>query len=399
MLRMNSERTPDGTNGENAEPQSVTSDRRSLRLATFNAGLAVGMIDHSAERAPYVVEALRRESLDVLCVQEFWLDEHWKQLVAAVGSSLPNRLRPTASSEPARAPCTEREIAPVASCVEEYCADVDASELALCAVRHCMNLAGGLSSACIGCLSRDPLRGSKEILAECVQTKAISSGPATKAGKRAPSARSAEPSGYFYGGSFGIGLLTRDRMLAADVLRIPSTQHPRAVLYARIDTPVVKDLHLFCTHLTPLLQAVPHAGRGSWRDEQSQQVNAMLAFIEQKTSAGDAVVVLGDLNCGPAVGANIAARLPEHYERFMARGFRNPYLDPKDPECSFCYSNSLSGGSGGGGILIDHILTRGIALHARAERMLDSPLDIAAGGLSVRTAYSDHYGLVLELGR
>ena len=394
---MNSERPTDNTNGENPETPSVTSERRSLRLATFNAGLAVGLIEHAAERTPYVVEALGRDSLDVLCVQEFWLDEHWKQLLGVVGSKLPHRLRPPASGGYGHTPCTEREIAPVAACVERHCAAAGPSELALCAVRHCMNLAGGLSSACRSCLSRDPLRGSKEILAECVQVTPGRAAPGARAAGRS-SRHSAEPSSYFYGGSFGIGLLTKDRIERADVLRMPSTQHPRAVLYARIETPLIEDLHVFCTHLTPVLRSVPYPGRGSWQEEQSQQVNAMLSFIEQKTSAGDAVVVLGDLNCGPGLGAGIAARMPEHYERFIERGFRNRYFESKNPECTFCYSNSLSG-SGSGGILIDHILTRGIALPARAQRTLDTPLVIAGASRRVRTAFSDHYGLVLELGQ
>ena len=392
MLRTNSEHAPEATNGENSETQSGTPERRSLRLATFNAGLAVGIIEHAAERTPYVVQALEQESLDVLCVQEFWLDEHWKKLVDAVSSQLPNRLRPAAASDE-QAHCTEQEIAPVASCVEEHCGAAGPSELALCAVRHCLKLAGGLSTACRSCLSRDPLRGKKEILAECVQTTPIRGGAQGVRDAR----RGVGSSSYFYGGSFGIGLLTRNRMLAADVLRMPSTQHPRAVLYARIETPLVKDLHVFCTHLTPLLRHLAHPGSGSWRDEQSTQVNALLSFIEQKTSTGDAVVVLGDLNCGPGFDASIAPRLPEHYERFMARGFRNPYFESSDPKCTFCYSNALSGGTGSGGIFIDHILTRGIELPARAERVLDAPLLINARGRSQRTAFSDHYGLLLEL--
>jgi endonuclease/exonuclease/phosphatase family metal-dependent hydrolase len=250
----------------------------------------------------------------------------------------------------------------------------------------------------LNCLSRDPLRGAKEILAECVQVTPARRRPATREAKQNQSAAFSEPSSYFYGGSFGIGLLTRDRMQSADVLRMPSTQHPRAVLYARIETPVVPELHVFCTHLTPLLRGVPYTGPGSWQSEQSRQVIAMLSFIEQKAGPNGAVVVLGDLNCGPATGAGVIARLPQHYERFIARGFRNPYVESRQARCTYCYDNPLIG-SGGGGLLIDHILTRRIELRARAQRVLDAPLILDGAGRSVRTAYSDHYGLVLEVGQ
>src|SRR5688500_3002711 len=67
---------------------------RAFRLATFNAGLAVGALEHAAERAPAVVQALAREPLDVLCVQEFWHESHWRDLVEATGNRMSQRLRP-----------------------------------------------------------------------------------------------------------------------------------------------------------------------------------------------------------------------------------------------------------------------------------------------------------------
>src|SRR5262245_27185620 len=108
-------------------------ERHTLRLATFNAGLAVGVLDHAAERAPAVVTALQREPLDVLCVQEFWHEAHWRDLVSGLSGRMSQRLRPPPIGSAVGAPCKRREIARAEACVNANCAGVPSSELAFCA--------------------------------------------------------------------------------------------------------------------------------------------------------------------------------------------------------------------------------------------------------------------------
>jgi hypothetical protein len=60
-----------------------------FRAGTFNAGLAVGVLAHAEARVAPVVQALADEPLDLLCVQEFWLEEHWQKLVSAASGRLP----------------------------------------------------------------------------------------------------------------------------------------------------------------------------------------------------------------------------------------------------------------------------------------------------------------------
>jgi len=370
---------------------------RTFRLATFNAGLAVGALEHAAERAPAVVQALAREPLDVLCVQEFWHESHWRDLVDAMGDRMSQRLRPPAVESHAGPPCKRREIKRAEACVNQLCAGVPNTELAFCAMRRCAKFALDLSSECMGCLSRDPLRGAAEIFAECVEPMNSASGTVKKKSDP-PAGNALEPSGdgasYYYGGSSGIGLLIGPSIVDAGLLRLPSTMHPRAVLYAKLGSP---ELHVFCTHLTPVLRGVPYAGSGSWEAEQSRQIDAMLEFIELKTKNKGRTILLGDLNTGPDLPPSIKGRLPRHYARVMERGFSNAYLAAPEPRCTYCYDNPVSGGSGGGGILIDHVLTRGLDVEVRARRLLDDPLSIVVRGRRVSTAYSDHYGLVLEL--
>jgi endonuclease/exonuclease/phosphatase family metal-dependent hydrolase len=388
--------------GGGAEPkpaaEAVDRDPRALRLATFNAGLAVGVLPHAAERAPAVVAALAREPLDVLCVQEFWHESHWEELVSGLNGRLPQRLRPPPVRSEIGAPCKRREIARAEACVNANCAAVPSSELAFCAMHRCAKFALDLSSECMGCLSRDPLRGAAEIFAECVEaTPETRSRASAKAARPAAANPDAEAASYYYGGSSGIGLLVGPPLLDAGLVRLPSTMHPRAVLYARLAGAAGADLHVFCTHLTPVLRGVAYRGRGSWEAEQSRQIDALLEFVETKTRGGGVAVLLGDLNTGPGVPPRIRARLPEHYARLIGRGFVNPYLEASDPDCTYCYDNPVTGGTGADGILIDHTLTRGLTGRARAIRLLDQAVTILVRGQSVSTAYSDHYGVALEI--
>jgi endonuclease/exonuclease/phosphatase family metal-dependent hydrolase len=196
----------------------------------------------------------------------------------------------------------------------------------------------------------------------------------------------------FFDGSYGIGLLSSRALAEVDRLELEAGHHPRAVLHARIEAGK-QPLHVFCTHLTPILRGIPHPIGSTWQAEQSAQVDALLAWVE--TKAGDEpALVLGDLNTGPGL-ATIQARMPEHYARFVRSGFVNPYLDDA-PRCTFCYDNPVIGGKSGG-LLIDHVLLRGFRGRADVQRFLDGRIEIRASGKRKQTALSDHYGVVAEL--
>jgi endonuclease/exonuclease/phosphatase family metal-dependent hydrolase len=229
------------------------------------------------------------------------------------------------------------------------------------------------------------MRRVAEILDECVDPTLPKPDAETAATAEGP---------RFFDGSYGIGLLSSQRLSDVERLELVAAHHPRAVLHARIGEGAQR-LHLFCTHLTPILRGVPHPAGGSWASEQSEQVDAVLDWVERK--AGDQpAILLGDLNTGPGI-KSIRARIPEHYARFIRAGFINPYLDVP-PSCTFCYDNPLLG-KHPDGLLIDHVLVRGFRGEVRARRFLDGRIELSAGGGRYTTALSDHYGVIAELSR
>jgi len=360
-----------------------------LRVATFNAGLAVGVLPHAVERVEQVASALAALDTDVLCVQELWLDAHFRAVAGANKDRFAHVVRPDPQPVSDRRACSPQEVAPIDACIRSRCSSVrpGTEQAAACAVEHCAHLAWQMSRECLNCLTRDPLRGLEEIEAACVDSAA----PARRSGK---STAAEVPA---LGTSYGLGLFTSQRLLDQDFLRLEPEHHPRGVLYAHLATAALGEAHVFCTHLTPVLSHVPPPRGRSWHDIQSRQVDQLLAFVERKAPAGALVIVLGDLNMGPDVGRFVSSRSPAHFARFETRGFRDPYLEQDSPLCTYCDENPVAGGHGHDGSIIDHVLVRGGSLRIQAHRIFDDSVTIEADGKTVTTALSDHYGIFAEL--
>jgi endonuclease/exonuclease/phosphatase family metal-dependent hydrolase len=136
---------------------------------------------------------------------------------------------------------------------------------------------------------------------------------------------------------------------------------------------------------------------GGWPEENAAHVEALIDWVEEKAGDGGQVVVLGDLNTGPA-GDGITASFPENYAQLPEAGFENAFLRGDDAACTFCGDNPLvASESGEAGAAIDHALTRGIDGDIDVERVLDGRIDIEIpsedGEETLSTALSDHYGL------
>jgi endonuclease/exonuclease/phosphatase family metal-dependent hydrolase len=357
------------------------------RVATFNAGLAPGVVRDASERAPLVSEAIASSDLDLICVQEVWLDQHWQELVTAARPRLPTALRLEPTLADAGPTCTRAELAPLRACATSSCANLASDRLAACVIQRCSAIADRISVACVNCVARNPSGTLQSITEACVRPDtAETPGAAGRAGGM-----------IAYGGSYGLGLLTRYTVLEQDVLRFHSALNPRAVLYAKVNAGA-RGLHVFCTHLTPVIAGLAHPLGGSWRRDHATEISALTAFIAQRTKAGEPTMLLGDLNTGPAVSPAIDARLPEDYGRLLAEGFSNPYVNSGHAACTFCDANPLVSGIGRRGALIDHILVRDVAERVEVEPFMRSPVTLGVGSRARRSAYSDHYGLAAIVG-
>lgn len=336
-----------------------------MKLVTFNAGLAVGVLPYATERVPHVARALAELDADLLFLQEVWLESQWDAVVAATRARFPHVFRPPAAARITHGACSPDEVAPLAECARRHCAGLEGGELGQCVVRHCAQTAFAMSPDCINCVVSHPVGSMEEILAPCTGEEGA---------KRAPNdgapASAYGPAGLVaYGGSLGTGFVSRVPLEEPDVIVYEeSTLNARGALYARAG-----GIHVFGTHLSP---GIIH--------EQEKQIDRLFAWIDEKAGRDAPTILLGDLNTGPNAS-------PSLYRRFVDAGFVNPYAKGRDALGTF--------GHGRSGWILDHILFRNVEGRASAERILDEPLFIEVGGRRVRTTYSDHCGVRATIGR
>jgi endonuclease/exonuclease/phosphatase family metal-dependent hydrolase len=330
-----------------------------LKVATFNAGLAMGVLPHVSERLPNVLEALASLEVDVLFVQEFWLESHWEALASRVQQRFPHSLRPKALGA-GRGCCSEQELLPLRSCGSSRCAGLRDEALAACIVRHCATAALSLPTDCLNCLASEPHGTLQEILERCTGNDRSTSAPA-RGGLIA------------YGGSFGTGLLLRSAPIESEVLKFESSINARGALFARLPSTTLGPVDVFAAHLSP---------GGA---EQGPQVERLLSWIDEKAGAGPALL-LGDLNTSP--GSALFARI-------RSAGFHEGRTSSPGP--TYSGEALTTGRFGSSGWHLDHVLVRGLT--AATSRILDEPRLLEVAGQQVRSTLSDHAGLLSVIDR
>ncbi len=370
--------------GGEAETVDAGISENALRVATYNGGLARGFVDYATARSPVVIEgvaALAEAGLDVLCVQEFWTAEDFQGL-ADGASSLEHTHRIDPDPGECATACAAEDADPLEACARMHCADEGPDQLAGCVTTECGDEFNALAPDCITCVAGHVGESLDDILDAC--------GPDAAAG-----------SCFAYEGSFGTGILSRYPIAERDSLVFESHLNRRAVLYARIPDTSQGEIHFFCTHLTANLGSIPFPGaEGTWATEQRTQIDEMREWAAMKAGDGQ-IVMTGDFNCGPAVAGG-RAELPENYAA-LTDGYDPTYTAQADAQCTFCSDNALVAGDNADNSeseLIDHVLLRGFGdARAVGTRILTEPIQVEAEGMTIDTAYSDHYGISVAIDR
>jgi endonuclease/exonuclease/phosphatase family metal-dependent hydrolase len=248
---------------------------------------------------------------------------------------------------------------------------VPADQLAACVLSSCGAEYRALSGSCQTCLGANIGSDLPSIEAACTKPSEL----------------------YAYGGSFGIGLLSRFPITSWDSTVLESSLNRRAVIHAVVDAGDLGPVHVFATHLSAVFADIPYPGEGTWAAEQRAQIEQLLALIEAKAPAGAPVVVLGDLNTGPEL-PGIVGEVPENFALLPGSGLGVPYVESvPDPGCTFCTENPLVGGADDDqSVLIDHVLVRGLRATA-VDRIFDHVVPVAG----TDSRLSDHYGVEVTL--
>jgi endonuclease/exonuclease/phosphatase family metal-dependent hydrolase len=347
-----------------------------LSVVTYNAGLAVGFVEAAEPRAPLVIEAIAALDADVICLQEVWRPDHVDQLKAAAAARFPHALflEPDPGTTGAAA-CSDADLVDLAACAEQNgCPEVCTDDLVTCVLTNCGQEFGAVPADCNACLQANVGKAYDDVLATCTS----------------------ESTEYAFGGSFGIGLLSRFPISGQSSTVFESTTNRRAVIQASLATDL-GPATAFCTHLSAVFADIPHPGEPdvTWEIEQAAQIDQLVALTQ---GASGLTLVMGDTNTGPA-GDGYVAEVPENYQKFLAAGLSNPYTSLPGHLCTFCADNPIvaKGNDDTLSVLIDHVLVRGLPPEAQVagRRLLDQGITVDNCGAEIATALSDHYGVHL----
>jgi endonuclease/exonuclease/phosphatase family metal-dependent hydrolase len=356
-----------------SDPETEPTPGGTLTAVTYNGGLAVGFVDAADARAPLTAQAVADLQADVVCVQEFWNEEHVQLLASAAADSFPHQAftEPQPGMPTAAAACTDADLADLATCSEaQGCPDVCADDLVGCVLGKCGAEYNATPEVCRSCLQANVGLPYDDVISSC------------KSGTTE----------YAFGGSFGIGLLSKYPIEAQELTVLESSTNRRGILYGKLATEL-GEVHVLCTHLSAVFSDIPYPkATGSWAEEQRAQIEVMTAMAAERAGTGRAML-LGDMNTGPA-GDGYVAEVPENYQLFLDAGFVNPYVATPDHPCTFCGTNPLVGGNDDtGSVVIDHVLVRGFPESATGTRVLDQAVEGESCGEPATLAYSDHYGV------
>lgn len=369
-----------GAGGGGGEDMGVQA--QALTVATFNAGIARGFVNHAGPRVPAVATALADIDVDVLCLQEVWDVPDREAIEAGAGLAHTYNI-PADAGECEGSACTDDEVDPLLACYAPNCADAPPGTIVECANEFCPDQVSSLSGPCITCIAG-------ALTDEATIDDLI--------GACGPEANAAGC--YAYDGSFGTDIVSRYPLADTDALVFESSLNRRAALYARIPDTPQGEVHVFCTHLSAVFENIPHPGEadgGTWEAEQRAQIEAMRAWIDEKAGDGK-VIVMGDFNTGPAVADRVLAEVPDNYEALIA-GFDPTYSGQDDADCTFCGDNPLvTGVDRDKSVLLDHVLIRGFAgASSTGAVILDQQITLDIDGMPVEAALSDHYGVQVRI--
>ena len=194
-------------------------------------------------------------------------------------------------------------------------------------------------------------------------------------------------------------------MTEQDHIVFPSFINRRVAVSALVDLPSLGKTRVVCTHLTPTFSSSVgyHGPYASWEDENAQQTELMIAWGESKVRAGERLVILGDMNVGPAIATAtppVEGEIPENFPIWARHGYKDLYIDGMpNPQCTFCRGDNPYVTPMDNRSIIDHVFMKD-ATKFKSKRILDQPIQVTVPDAGVQEGrLSDHYGIEVEISK
>jgi endonuclease/exonuclease/phosphatase family metal-dependent hydrolase len=372
----------------NAESQS------SLKLQTYNIGLAHQYVLYAQDRINPLMEELKNSDSDILCLQELWLPSDVEKFKNALKEKFPHQHGLNAHQKfTTQSPiCSVSDIGgggKLGRCLYNNCLKTSGDEFTQCVTGTCRNE--------LNTLKNDNPQCAAALFAQVDQPlwKTLSKVllPFMKLGL------------YAYEGEAGIYLFSKYPFEETDALDFldSSTTNRRAGLYAKVKVNG-QNHHVLCTHLTANFEkTIPYTGQyNTWGNENKVQIQSLLDFLNTKTKkTSDPIYAMGDFNCGPSLPEfGIQGDLESNCQLFEKNGYLDPISSAEfsTPECSFCRDNTLNAANKEQtSHLIDHVFIKNVKSPWSMESEVNFKNEVSLPGIEKKQNLSDHYGVKTEI--
>lgn len=367
-------------------PSLRPSVRSDIKVVTFNAGLAPGVVRLSKQRTAVVAEEIGRTDFDLLCLQEVWNEDDQTAILSALNLPPENvyRVDTRGEGETGRDVCKPDQLKDIVACTRKKCANEPPEEVSTCAATECIEEGIMLylrGRECLNCLTATAGKSIEEVSEICTSRTGAS---------------------RIYGGGNGVILASRWPLLEKGVVHLPSSGANRVALMATVDVPGKGKVEVACSHLSAKNDVSPtNPAFSDWTEEQQAQVRLISEKLKERSGARPHLFI-GDLNfCQRNDKAAIAPLMWSTWRLTADLGFVSPVEYAEPGFCSWCHDNWLTRSSDDH--LIDHVMVRnptsGSVLEpAAAYRIFDHSVFVTDWkGRRVEAHLSDHYGVVVEL--
>lgn len=357
----------------------------SIKVESFNTGLAHTFVFYSKERLAPIIENLRKSNADVICLQEVWKKSDRKKISKELKDTFPHqmmtKIKQTRSKR--RPTCKIREVfgkGKFVTCMSKKCKGKKGDEFTDCIINTCGDSLEKLKNQNRECatsimaqVGKNPIAGIANVI-----------NPFVKAGL------------FTYGGGNGLMILSKEKLENKKVLDLSkiSTLSRRQALMATVKKDS-KSYNLACTHLTAdLSKTVPYTGKfeGGWNAENFAQVRKLESAKLFEES--NATILMGDFNCSlKDIESSIGGESEKSCLLFKKNGYFD-FVSNALRKCTFCSRNTLND-INGKNVALDHIFSKNVTFLSGGRSYLDD-VKINVDGKDIYTNLSDHYGVWAE---
>jgi len=297
-------------------------------------------------RGPKAVETLIVAPFDVLCLQDI-PDAGLTDLITTnvelyfPYSYTPPRVAQNGCSHG----CNLSDVEGIATCLDTACEAVatnpesTSDDIFLCVVTNCSAALSHLSSTCLACLTNN---ASLSIFDKF--------NPSNTGSCQNFDKTSADQCVNTFDGQSGVTILSKWPITESGSFVYSPIQGDlaRAAAYIKISHPAFGNVKVITTQLFPVYPSVPFIN--------GEEMSAFSDFAINVTNVGDTVLLLGDFQSGPQLGANVA-QYNSSWIELLAAGWEDAQLLTNSQACTWCPgSNPLAVGFPQG--IWDHILYR-----------------------------------------